>query len=57
MLLDVLREKFPGHRLLMADFSSLPDAVKGGTAPVVQTRYEGEVSLYFLMIIVDFGDT
>jgi len=44
MLLDVLRDKFPRHRLLMSDFSSLPDAIPGEMAPVVQTRYEGEVS-------------
>ncbi|SCV70325.1 BQ2448_1719 [Microbotryum intermedium] len=42
MLLDVLRNKFPAHRLLMSDFSSLPDAIPGHNAPVVQTRYEGE---------------
>lgn len=44
MLLDVLRDKFPYHRILMSDFSELPDAIPGITAPVVQTRYEGEVS-------------
>ncbi|KAK4055851.1 hypothetical protein OIO90_003106 [Microbotryomycetes sp. JL221] len=42
MLLDVLRDKFPAHRILFSDFSSLPDAIPGKTAPVVQTRYEGE---------------
>lgn len=45
MLLDILRDKFPYHRILFSDFSSLPDAVPGINAPVVQTRYEGEVSL------------
>lgn len=35
----VLREQFPLHRLLLSDFSSLPDAMKGYNAPVVQTRY------------------
>lgn len=44
MLLDVLKEKFPAHRLLMSDFSELTDTVPGVNAPVVQTRYEGEVS-------------
>ncbi|KAL8286850.1 hypothetical protein RQP46_003856 [Phenoliferia psychrophenolica] len=42
MLLDVLRDKFPAHRVLFSDFSSLPDAIPGENAPVVQTRYEGE---------------
>ena len=36
---DILAEYFPGHRLLMSDFQSLPEAVKGLNAPVVQTRY------------------
>lgn len=43
MLLDILRDKFPAHRVLFSDFSSLPDAIPGVCAPVVQTRYEGEV--------------
>ena len=43
MLLDVLRAYFPRHRLLMSDFSTLPDAIPGVNAPVVQTRYDGEV--------------
>ncbi|KAI5479082.1 hypothetical protein MNV49_004080 [Pseudohyphozyma bogoriensis] len=42
MLLDQLRDKFPAHRILFSDFSSLPDAIEGVNAPVVQTRYEGE---------------
>ncbi|KAM0754444.1 DUF185-domain-containing protein [Meredithblackwellia eburnea MCA 4105] len=42
LLLDVLREKFPNHRLLMSDFDRLTDAIPGLNAPVVQTRYEGE---------------
>ncbi|KAL4802986.1 amidase signature domain-containing protein [Aspergillus unguis] len=37
---DVLDTYFPGHRLLASDFSSLPDAVPGVNAPVVQTRYK-----------------
>lgn len=44
MLLDILRDKFPAHRVLFSDFSSLPDTIPGVNAPVVQTRYEGEVS-------------
>ncbi|GAA6040290.1 hypothetical protein JCM8097_009403 [Rhodosporidiobolus ruineniae] len=41
-LLEVLRDKFPRHRVVMSDFSSLPDAVEGECGPVVQTRYAGE---------------
>ncbi|KAG1764824.1 S-adenosyl-L-methionine-dependent methyltransferase [Suillus occidentalis] len=37
-LLKILRTHFPRHRLLLSDFSSLPDAVPGLNAPVVQTR-------------------
>ncbi|KAL4765113.1 class I SAM-dependent methyltransferase [Aspergillus foveolatus] len=37
---DILDNYFPGHRLLASDFSSLPDAVPGINAPVVQTRYK-----------------
>ncbi|KAF2756605.1 DUF185-domain-containing protein [Pseudovirgaria hyperparasitica] len=37
---DVLYNYFPGHRLVTSDFSSLPDAVEGVNAPVVQTRYK-----------------
>ncbi|KAG2110360.1 DUF185-domain-containing protein [Suillus discolor] len=37
-LLKILRTNFPRHRLLLSDFSSLPDAVPGLNAPVVQTR-------------------
>jgi len=37
---DILREYFPHHQLLASDFNSLPDAVKGMNAPVVQTRYQ-----------------
>ncbi|BGP25613.1 S-adenosyl-L-methionine-dependent methyltransferase [Rhodotorula toruloides] len=41
-LLEILRDKFPNHRMLMSDFSTLPDAIEGVNAPVVQTRYAGE---------------
>lgn len=37
---DVLNQYFPAHRLVSSDFSSLPDAVPGLNAPVVQTRYQ-----------------
>ena len=37
---EILREFFPAHRLVTSDFHSLPDAVKGINAPVVQTRYQ-----------------
>lgn len=38
-LLRTLRNHFPRHRLLMSDFSSLPDTIPGSNAPVVQTRF------------------
>lgn len=37
---DILAAKFPHHKLLTSDFHSLPDAVPGFNAPVVQTRYK-----------------
>jgi hypothetical protein len=40
-LLRTLRRCFPRHRLLLSDFSSLPDTVDGVCAPVVQTRVRG----------------
>jgi hypothetical protein len=39
-LLRTLRRHFPRHRLLLSDFSSLPDQIPGINAPVVQTRYK-----------------
>ncbi len=36
----VLERYFPAHRLVTSDFHSLPDAIRGLNAPVVQTRYE-----------------
>ena len=39
-LLQTLREQFPYHRLLLSDFSSLPESIPGVNAPVVQTRYK-----------------
>ncbi|KAF5383771.1 hypothetical protein D9615_003568 [Tricholomella constricta] len=38
-LLRTLRNHFPRHRLLLSDFSSLPDTISGVNAPVVQTRF------------------
>ena len=43
LFLEKLRETLPFHRLLVSDFDSLPDAVKGRNGPVVQTRYNGEM--------------
>lgn len=37
---DVLHNYFPAHKLLSSDFHSLPGAIKGINAPVVQTRYQ-----------------
>jgi hypothetical protein len=39
-LVRTLRTHFPRHRLLLSDFSTLPDTVPGVNAPVVQTRYQ-----------------
>ncbi|KAG6865137.1 hypothetical protein C0991_004874 [Blastosporella zonata] len=38
-LLRTLRNYFPRHRLLLSDFSSLPETISGINAPVVQTRF------------------
>ncbi|KAG6833237.1 hypothetical protein H0H87_009858 [Tephrocybe sp. NHM501043] len=38
-LLRTLRTYFPRHRLLLSDFSSLPESISGINAPVVQTRF------------------
>jgi hypothetical protein len=40
-LLRTLRTHFPRHRLLLSDFSTLPDAIPGVNAPVVQARVRG----------------
>lgn len=37
---EVLERFFPNHRLVTSDFHSLPDAIKGLNAPIVQTRYQ-----------------
>jgi hypothetical protein len=36
--LEILRDKFPNHRLILSDFDSLPTEVPGINAPIVQTR-------------------
>jgi hypothetical protein len=41
LFLERLRRNLPGHRLLVADFSELPDTVVGRGGPVVQTRVGG----------------
>lgn len=40
-LLRLLRAHFPRHRLLLTDFSALPDTAPGANAPVVQTSVRG----------------
>ncbi|KAK4499056.1 hypothetical protein PRZ48_009568 [Zasmidium cellare] len=37
---SILSTKFPAHRLITSDFHSLPQAIPGYNAPVVQTRYQ-----------------
>ncbi|EIE83713.1 hypothetical protein RO3G_08418 [Rhizopus delemar RA 99-880] len=39
-LLDILRSYFPEHRLILTDYSSLPHAIEGLNAPLVQTPYK-----------------
>ncbi|KAL7409755.1 S-adenosyl-L-methionine-dependent methyltransferase [Mrakia frigida] len=43
VFMEVLRDKFPKHRLLLADFTSLEESLEGWNAPVVQTRQLGEM--------------
>ncbi|KAI7872018.1 S-adenosyl-L-methionine-dependent methyltransferase [Spinellus fusiger] len=43
LLLDNLKQYFPHHRLLMADFFALPEAIEGIDSPVVKTRYNGMI--------------
>ncbi|CAG8480727.1 14276_t:CDS:2 [Acaulospora colombiana] len=40
VFLEILKEYFPKHRLIISDFYKLPDTIKGVDAPVVQTRYQ-----------------
>lgn len=37
---EVLERYFPNHQLVTSDFHSLPDAIRGLNAPIVQTRYQ-----------------
>ena len=37
---EVLDRYFPNHQLVTSDFHSLPDAIRGLNAPIVQTRYQ-----------------
>jgi hypothetical protein len=50
-LIDTLRRVFPAHRPLFTDFSSLPDAVEGHMAPVVQTRFQGQTVACSTMLV------
>lgn len=43
LFMEKLRETIPGHRLMVADFSELPDTVEGRNGPVVQTRLSGRM--------------
>ncbi|KAI1320726.1 hypothetical protein EDD11_010260 [Mortierella claussenii] len=52
LLLETLKQYFPNHRLVLSDFFTLPEAIKGTDAPVVQTRYSGTMvpcSTYMVM--------
>lgn len=52
LLLETLKTQFPKHRLVLSDFYTLPEAIPGTDAPVVQTRYSGTmvpVSTYMVM--------
>ncbi|CAG8708823.1 21564_t:CDS:2, partial [Dentiscutata erythropus] len=40
LFLELLKDYFPQHRLIISDFYKLPDTIRGTDAPVVQTRYE-----------------
>jgi len=40
VLLEILRDYFPRHQLVVSDFFKLPDTIDGVDAPVVQTRYK-----------------
>ncbi|KAJ3070158.1 hypothetical protein HDU98_006818 [Podochytrium sp. JEL0797] len=41
LFLEKLHSHFPNHRLIVSDFSDLPDTLAGHCSPVVQTRYRG----------------
>lgn len=40
---EILNDHFPLHHLLTSDFHTLPDAIAGFNAPIVQTRYQRRV--------------
>lgn len=42
-LFEVLHKYFPRHKLVLTDFSMLPDAVPGVNGPVVQIRHQGSM--------------
>ncbi|KAJ3195726.1 hypothetical protein HK101_011238 [Irineochytrium annulatum] len=44
--LEQLHTCFPNHRLILSDFDSLPDAIPGLSAPVVQTSRGGLTSSF-----------
>ncbi|KAG0300785.1 hypothetical protein BGZ98_008906 [Dissophora globulifera] len=49
---ETLKTHFPQHRLVLSDFFTLPEAIPGTDAPVVQTRYMGTMvpcSTYMVM--------
>ncbi|KAI0258931.1 DUF185-domain-containing protein [Gloeopeniophorella convolvens] len=64
-LLRTLRAHFPRHRLLLSDFSALPDTIPGVNAPVVQARVRGKAvacstlfvhpGLFDIFFPTDFG--
>ncbi|KAJ7148406.1 S-adenosyl-L-methionine-dependent methyltransferase [Mycena crocata] len=56
-LLRTLRNHFPRHRLLLSDFSSVPDTIPGRNAPVVQTRFQNTtVPVTTLLVAQGFFD-
>ncbi|KAI9485959.1 MAG: S-adenosyl-L-methionine-dependent methyltransferase [Benjaminiella poitrasii] len=38
---EILNAYFPGHRLVLTDYASLPNTIDGINAPLVQTVYKG----------------
>lgn len=39
--MEILNTYFPRHRLVLTDYSSLPNTIEGVNAPLVQTAYKG----------------
>lgn len=50
-LFHVLRDYFPKHHLVLADFSMLPDAVDGVNGPVVQIRHQGSMIPWYVVTV------